>query len=378
MTSAYIVEFLRSPFTPGFKGAFAGVRPDSLAGEVIGQLVARSGIDPAAIEDVILGCAFPEGEQGLNIGRCAALLAGLPQSVSGATINRWCGSSMQAVQMAGGAIAMGAGEVFVAGGAESMTRVPMMGFNPMPNPVWDSGQCAAFLNMGMTAENLASRYGVSRQAQDQYAAMSQARAAEAQGQGRLSGEIAPITVGGVAVEADGCIRGGTTAEKLGTLKTAFLADGTVTAGNASPFTDGASAVLVCSEAALRRYDLAPKARIAGFAVSGCAPEIMGIGPVEATRKALARAGINAAQLDVIEMNEAFAVQVLACCQDLDIAPEQLNRDGGAIAIGHPLGATGARLVGKAASLLKRDGGRYALATQCIGGGQGIAMVLEAA
>jgi acetyl-CoA acyltransferase len=378
MTSAYIVDFLRSPFTLGFKGPLAGVRPDTLAGVVIGQLVARSSIDPAAIEDVILGCAFPEGEQGLNIGRCAALLAGLPQSVSGATINRWCGSSMQAVQMAGGAIAMGAGEVFIAGGAESMTRVPMMGFNPMPNPAWDSAQCAAFMNMGMTAENLASRYGVSRQAQDQYAAMSQARAAEAQAQGRLSGEIAPVTADGVSVEVDGCIRAGSTVEKLGELKTAFLANGTVTAGNASPFTDGASAVLVCSEAALRRYDLEPKARIAGFAVSGCAPEIMGIGPVEATRKALSRAGIGVGQLDVIEMNEAFAVQVLSCCMDLDLEPERLNRDGGAIAIGHPLGATGARLVGKAASLLKRDGGRYALATQCIGGGQGIAMVLEAA
>ena len=378
MTSAYIVDFLRSPFTPGFKGALAGVRPDILAGEVIGQLVARTGVDPAAIEDVILGCAFPEGEQGLNIGRCAVLQAGLPLSVSGATINRWCGSSMQAVQMAGGAIAMGAGEVFVAGGVESMTRVPMMGFNPMPNPAWDSAQSTAFLNMGMTAENLASRYGVARQAQDEYAAMSQARAAEAQSRGRLADEVAPITADGATVEADGCIRAGTTAEKLGTLRTAFLADGTVTAGNASPFTDGASAVLVCSEAALRRYNLKPKARIAGFAVSGCAPEIMGIGPVEATRKALARAGISAGQLDIIEMNEAFAVQVLACCQDLDIAPERLNRDGGAIAIGHPLGATGARLVGKAASLLGRDGGRYALATQCIGGGQGIAMVLEAA
>jgi acetyl-CoA acyltransferase len=378
MTSAYIVDFLRSPFTQGFKGPFAGMRPDSLAGEVIRQLVARSGVDPAEIEDVILGCAFPEGEQGLNIGRCAGLLAGLPEGVSGATINRWCGSSLQAIQMAGGAIAMGAGDVFIAGGVESMSRVPMMGFNPMPNPAWDGAQSSAFLNMGMTAENLAGRYGIGREAQDQYAAVSQANAAAAQADGRLAAEIAPVAANGNAIEADGCIRAGTTAEKLATLKTAFLADGTVTAGNASPFTDGASAVLVCSEAAVARHGLKPKARIAGFAVSGCAPEIMGIGPVEATRKALSRAGISAVQLDVIEMNEAFAVQVLACCQDLDVAPERLNRDGGAIAIGHPLGATGARLVGKAANLLERDGGRYALATQCIGGGQGIAMVLEAA
>ena len=378
MTEAYIVDFVRTPFTPGFKGALAGVRPDDLIAQVVRQLVERTGVDPNAIEDLILGCAFPEGEQGLNIARCAVLLAGLPMSVAGATINRWCGSSLQAVQMAWGGIATGAGDVFIAGGVESMSRVTMMGFNPMPNPAWDAGLRSAFLNMGLTAENVAARYGVSRGAQDEYAAMSQARACEAQAQGRLTDEIAPVAAGQATVASDGCIRGGTTVEKLGELKTVFKADGVVTAGNASPLTDGAAAVLVCSEAALERHGLKPKARIAGFAVSGCAPEIMGVGPVEATRKALARAGIGADQLDVIEMNEAFAAQVLACCRDLGVAPERLNRDGGAIAIGHPLGATGARLVGKAASLLQRDGGRYALATQCIGGGQGIAMVLEAA
>jgi acetyl-CoA acyltransferase len=378
MTQAYIVDFVRTPFTPGFKGALAGVRPDDLIGQVVRELVERTGVDPAAIEDLILGCAFPEAEQGLNIGRTAVLLAGLPLSVAGATVNRWCGSSMQAVQMAWGGIATGAGDVFVAGGVESMSRVTMMGFNPMPNPAWDAGLRSAFLNMGLTAENVAARYGLSRRVQDEYAAMSQARAAEAQAQGRLADEIIAVAAGGATVASDGCIRGGTTVEKLGELKTVFKADGVVTAGNASPITDGAAAVLVCSEAALKRHGLKPKARIAGFAVSGCAPEIMGVGPVEATRKALSRAGIGADQLDVIEMNEAFAAQVLACCRDLDVAPERLNRDGGAIAIGHPLGATGARLVGKAASLLQRDGGRYALATQCIGGGQGIAMVLEAA
>jgi acetyl-CoA acyltransferase len=378
MTEAYIVDFVRTPFTPGFKGALAGVRPDDLIGQAVRRLVERTGVEPGAIEDLILGCAFPEGEQGLNIGRTAVLLAGLPLSVAGATINRWCGSSMQAVQMAWGGIATGAGDVFVAGGVESMSRVTMMGFNPLPNPAWDAGLRSSFLNMGLTAENVAARYGLDRRAQDEYAAMSQARAAEAQAQGRLGDEIIPVAAGGTTIASDGCIRGGTTVEKLGELKTVFKADGVVTAGNASPITDGASAVLVCSEAALKRHGLKPKARIAGFAVSGCAPEIMGVGPVEATRKALSRAGIGADQLDVIEMNEAFAAQVLACCRDLDVAPERLNRDGGAIAIGHPLGATGARLVGKAASLLQRDGGRYALATQCIGGGQGIAMVLESA
>jgi acetyl-CoA acyltransferase len=228
--------------------------------------------------------------------------------------------------------------------------------------------------MGLTAETLASRYGIDRDAQDAYAFGSQRKAGAAQAEGRLAAEIAPV--GDIAV--DGCPRLQTTIEGLGQLKTVFKADGSVTAGNSSPLTDGASATLVCSEGYARRHGLTPLARVAGYAVSGCAPEIMGIGPVEATRKALARAGIGSGDLDIIEMNEAFAAQVLACCRDLDLDPACLNRDGGAIALGHPLGATGARLVGKAASLLKREGGRYGLATQCIGGGQGIAMVLEAA
>ncbi|MDI4663043.1 thiolase family protein [Xanthobacter autotrophicus] len=378
MAHAFIVDYARSPFAPAYKGALSGIRPDDLAAGVISTVVGRSGLDPATLEDVILGCAFAEGEQGLNIARCASLIAGLPLSVGASTVNRWCGSSMQAVQMAAGAIAMGAGEAFIAGGIESMTKVPMMGFNPMPNPRWDDALRAAFLNMGLTAENLAARYGISREAQDTYAAASQDKAAAAQADGRLATEIAPVATPAGTVDKDGCVRGGTTVDKLGTLKAVFKAGGSVTAGNSSPLTDGASATLIVSEDFARRHNLAPLARVAGYAVSGCAPEIMGIGPVEASRKALARTGIAAADLDVIEMNEAFAVQVLACCADLDIDPARLNRDGGAIALGHPLGATGARLVGKAAQLLKRDGGRYGLATQCIGGGQGIALVLEAA
>lgn len=378
MAHAFIVDYARSPFAPAHKGALSGIRPDDLAAGVISTVVGRSGLDPATLEDVILGCAFAEGEQGLNIARCASLIAGLPLSVGGSTVNRWCGSSMQAMQMAAGAIAMGAGEAFIAGGIESMTKVPMMGFNPLPNPRWDDALRAAFLNMGLTAENLADRYGISREAQDTFAAASQDKAAAAQADGRLAAEIAPVATPAGTVDKDGCVRGGTTVDKLATLKAVFKAGGSVTAGNSSPLTDGASATLIVSEDFARQHNLAPLARIAGYAVSGCAPEVMGIGPVEATRKALARTGITAADLDVIEMNEAFAVQVLACCRDLDIDPARLNRDGGAIALGHPLGATGARLVGKAAQLLKRDGGRYGLATQCIGGGQGIAMVLEAA
>lgn len=378
MIQAYVVDYLRSPFTASRRGALAEVRPDDLAASVVRSLVARASIDPAEIEDVVIGCAFPEGEQGLNIGRCVALSAGLPETVAGATINRWCGSSMQAVQMAAGAIAMGAGDCLVAGGVESMTRIPMMGFNPSPNPAWSANLQNAFLNMGLTAETIASRYGLTREAQDRLALESHRKAGEAQADGRLADEIAPFDGAAGLVDRDGCIRPETSLEKLGQLKTVFAQDGSITAGNASPLTDGASAVLVCSESFVTAHKLKPLARIAAFGVSGCAPEIMGIGPVAATRKAVARAGIAVSDLDVIEMNEAFAAQVLACCQDLAIDPAALNQDGGAIAIGHPLGATGARLVGKVAMLLKRDGGRYGLATQCIGGGQGIAMILEAA
>jgi len=378
MSSAYIVEYLRTPFTPAHKGALAGSRPDDLAASVVSALVRKAGIDPATIEDLILGCAFAEGEQGLNIGRTAGVIAGLPQRVGGSTINRWCGSSMQAVQIAAGAIAMGAGDAFLAGGVESMTRVPMMGFNPMPNPSWEPALRSAFLNMGLTAETLASRYNIGREAQDAYARDSQQKAASAQADGRLSAEIVPVATDKGSIDVDGCVRGQTTLEKLSQLKTAFSESGSVTAGNSSPLTDGASAVLVCSEAFVRDHKLTPKARIASYAVAGCAPEIMGIGPVPASEKALQRAGIKARDLSVIEMNEAFAAQVLACCRDLGVDAASINRDGGAIAIGHPLGATGARLAGKAALLLQRDGGKYALATQCVGGGQGVAMVLEAA
>ncbi len=377
MRAAYLVDYQRSPFTPAYRGALAATRPDDLMAAVLKAVVARTGIDPAAIEDVILGCAFAEGEQGLNIARTASLIAGLPLSVGGVTVNRWCGSSMQAIQMAAGSIAMGAGDLFLAGGVEAMSRVPMMGFNPMPNPAWSDDLRAAFLNMGLTAENVAARYGLSRAEQDAYGLASQEKALAAAADGRLAPEIAPVGTAAGVVSADGCPRA-TSPEKLATLKTVFKKDGSVTAGNASPLTDGASVVLVASEAAVKAHGLTPIARVVTYAISGCAPEVMGLGPIEATRKSLKRAGITAADVDVIEMNEAFAAQVLACCRDLDVDPARLNRDGGAIALGHPLGATGARLVGKAAQLLKRDGGKYGLATQCIGGGQGIAMIVEAA
>ncbi len=376
MTSAVIAGYQRSPFTPAGKGALARVRPDDLAAAVVRGLVARTGVKPEDIEDLILGCAFPEGEQGLNVARLIGLLADLPLSVAGVTVNRFCGSSMQSVHIAAGQIAIGAGEVFLCAGLESMSRVPMMGFNPLPNPALAQKMPGAFLGMGDTAENVARRWQITRGEQEEFALASHAKAAAAQAAGKFADEIVAISAGGKTVDRDGCIRADASAEGLAGLKPAFQSDGTVTAGTSSPLTDGASAVLVCSESYAEKNGLAPLARIAAVGVSGCAPEIMGIGPVEASRKALKRAGISADAVDVVELNEAFASQAIACTRDLGLRPETINLDGGAIALGHPLGATGARIVGKAASLLKREGGRYALATQCIGGGQGIATVLE--
>lgn len=377
MRNVVIAGYARSPFHLAGKGALARVRPDDLAAEVVRALVARSGIDGGLIEDLIVGCAFPEGEQGFNVARLIGLIAGLPQSVGGMTINRFCGSSMSGVHYAAGQIQLGAGEAFVCGGVESMSRVPMTGFNPMPNPAL-AAQSHAYIGMGDTAENVAAKFGVSRAAQEAFALSSQQKAAAAQAAGKLADEIVPIPTKAGPVSADGTLRPETTAEALAGLKPAFRADGTVTAGTASPLTDGAAAVLVTSEEFASAHGLTVLARVKAVAISGCAPEIMGIGPVEASRKALTRAGIAVADLSVVELNEAFASQSLACIDQLGLDPVRVNIDGGAIAVGHPLGATGARIVGKAASILKRDGGRYALATQCIGGGQGIATVLEAA
>ncbi|MCW1986638.1 UNVERIFIED_ORG: acetyl-CoA acyltransferase [Sphingomonas sp. R1F5B] len=376
MPNAVIAGYARSPFHLAGKGALARTRPDDLAAAVVKALVQRTGIDAAAIEDLIVGCAFPEGEQGFNVARLIGMIAGLPRSVGGMTVNRFCGSSMSAIHYAVGQIAAGAGELFIAAGVESMSRVPMMGFNPLPNPALAKAS-QAYIGMGDTAENLASQYGLSRQAQEAFAVASQDKAAAAIAAGKLKDEIVGIETKVGLVDTDGCPRPGTTAETLAGLKPAFSASGTVTAGTSSPLTDGASAVIVASEDYARAHGLPILARIKAMAISGCAPEIMGIGPVESSRKALERAGISVSDLDVIELNEAFASQALACIADLGLDQAKINLDGGAIALGHPLGATGARIVGKAASLLQRTGGKYALATQCIGGGQGIATVLEA-
>lgn len=375
MTNVVIAGYARSPFTLATKGALARVRPDDLAAQVVAALVQRTGVPVNDIEDLIVGCAFPEGEQGFNVGRLIGLLAGLPQSVAGMTVNRFCGSSMQSVHIAAGQIQLGAGEVFIAAGVESMSRVPMMGFNPLPNPVLNA-KVPVYIGMGDTAENVAAKWHLDRVAQDAFAVRSQQRAATALLAGHFAAELVPITTKGGSVDKDGCPRPDTTAAALALLKPAFSKDGTVTAATSSPLTDGASAVLVCSEQYAAKNGLTPLARIVSVAVAGCAPEVMGIGPVAATRKALKRANLEMSAIDVVELNEAFASQALACVHDLKIRDEILNIDGGAIALGHPLGATGARIVGKAASLLQRTRGRYALATQCIGGGQGIATILE--
>ncbi len=378
MSDVVIAGYVRSPFHPAHRGALAKVRPDDLAANTIKGLIERTGVNAEDIEDVLMGCAFPEGEQGFNIARLVVLLAELPLSIGGMTMNRFCGSSMSAVHYAAGQIAMGAGEVFIAAGVESMSRVPMTGFNPMPNPEL-AKRSAAYVGMGDTAENVARKYELSREAQEEFALTSQKKAGEAVQKGSFKEEIVPFTLpDGTVIDTDGTPRPETTAEGLAGLKLSFDENGSVTAGTASPLTDGSAAVLVCSADYAAKNNLPVLAKVKSVAISGCAPEIMGIGPVEASKKALSRAGITIDDIDVVELNEAFSSQSLACIGDLGIPEQKINLDGGAIAIGHPLGATGARIVGKAASLLKREGKKYALVTQCIGGGQGIATILETA
>ncbi len=368
MTDAVICGYARSPFTPAHKGELVEVRPDDLGAAVINGLLKKVGLDAKQVEDVICGCAFPEGEQGFNLGRQLVFLSDLDKKTGGSTINRWCGSSMQAIHMAAGNIAMGAGEVFIAIGVESMTRIPIGGFNPMPNPALYESYPEAYMNMGETAEEVATLKDVSRDAMEAFALKSHQKAAAAD----LSKEI--IEVAGVS--KDGCIRADSSVEKMASLNPAFRADGKVTAATSSPLTDGAAAVIVASEAAADRLGLPKLARIKSFAIAGLEPEIMGLGPIPASKLALERAGLTAADIDVWEINEAFAAQAIPVQAELNIPEAKLNMHGGAIALGHPLGASGARITGKAAQLLHDTGGKYALASMCIGGGMGIATVLE--
>lgn len=378
MKNVVIAGYCRSPFTPAHKGRLIKVRPDDLAAQVVKGLISKTGVKPDDIEDLILGCAFPEGEQGMNVARLIVHLAGLPVTIAGMTLNRFCGSSMQAIHIAAGAIQMDAGNVFICVGLESMTRIPMGGYNYMPNPALYQAFPQAYISMGDTAENLARQYHIDRIDQEAFALLSQQKAYAAQTQGLLADEIIAITTpDSEPVSVDGCLRPESNAASLAQLSPVFQQSGSVTAGTSSPLTDGAAAVLVCSEDYADSHGLPKLARIKAIAVSGCAPEIMGIGPVAATSKALQRAGLELDDMDIVELNEAFAAQSIAVLKAMPIALHKLNLDGGAIALGHPLGATGARITGKAASLLQREHKRYALATQCIGGGQGIATILEA-
>jgi 3-oxoadipyl-CoA thiolase len=394
---AYIIEALRTP-VGRYGGALASIRPDDLAAHVIRALVDKTSIDPRRIEDVILGCANQAGEDNRNVARMAVLLAGLPVEVGGCTVNRLCASGLQAVNDAARVIKAGEGEVLIAGGVESMTRAPLvMG---KPSDAWPRGDMTVYdttigwrftnprlaemyypFSMGETAENVAERWGISREDQDAFAAESQRRAAEAIESGRFREEIVPVTIpqrkgDPTVVDTDEHPRPDTSEEKLAKLQPAFRKGGSVTAGNSSGINDGASAVLLASGKAVKEMSLTPLARIVTSAVAGVDPSCMGIGPVPATRKALERAGLTIDDIDLVELNEAFASQSLACIRDLGLDPEKMNVNGGAIALGHALGNSGSRLVTSLVHEMRRRGARYGLATMCIGVGQGVATIVE--
>ncbi len=393
---AVIVEAVRTPIGR-YAGALAKVRSDDLAASVIKAIVARSSVDPSSIDDVIMGCTNQAGEDNRNVGRLASLLAGLPIEVPGQTVNRLCGSGLQAIITASHAIKAGEAHAIVAGGVESMTRSPWVslkaeeGFSRTPPQVVDSTIGWRFTNpkfpaewtisMGETAENVAEQYGISREAQDVFSFESQQKTAAAIAAGRFRDEIVPIEVQGKGgkmnvVATDEHPRSDTTLEKLSTLKPAFKKDGSVTAGSASGINDGAAGTLVMSASEAKRQGLQPLVRIISSAVVGVSPEIMGIGPVPAVRKALERAGLNINDIDLIELNEAFAAQSLACIQELNIDRNRVNVNGGGISLGHPLGASGARITTTLIHEMRRRKARYGLATMCIGVGQGIATIFE--
>ncbi len=396
LREAWIVDAVRTPIGR-YGGALAEVRPDDLAALVLRAIVERTGLDPAAVEDVILGCANQAGEDNRDVARMALLLAGYPVEVAGLTVNRLCGSGLQAISSAAHAIAAGDGEVFVAGGVESMSRAPYVMLKPeaafergthelvdttlgwrFVNPRMEQGYA---ISLGETAERVADEWKVARERQDAFALESQRRAAAAIEEGRFDGQLVPVEIpqrrgDPVVVARDEHPRPEATAEGLAKLKPAFREGGSVTAGNASGINDGAAAVLLVEAERGRALGLRPMARVLATAVAGVDPRVMGIGPVPAIRKALARAGLAVADIDLVELNEAFASQAVACIDELGLDPARVNPNGGAIALGHPLGASGARLVTMLVHELARTGGRYGLAAMCIGVGQGIATVVE--
>ncbi len=373
MTTPVIIDCLRTPAGKAPKGALRQMRPDDMAAAVFRALAARyPQVALESIDDVILGCAMPEGEQGMNVARIAALAAGLPVTVPAVTINRFCSSGLQAIAMAAERITAGGADIVLAGGAESMSMVPMGGYKFAPNPRLALEWPEIYISMGLTAENLQRQYGISREDQDAFSYRSHQNALRAQQEGRFDDELVPV--GGLA--KDEGPRADTSLEALAKLKPVFHARGSVTAGNASQTSDGAAGALVMSEAKARELGLKPMARFVSFAVAGCAPEVMGIGPVYAIPKALKRAGLRLEDIDVIELNEAFAVQALAVMREAGLDPDRVNVNGGAVALGHPLGCTGAKLTATILREMKRRGARYGMVTMCIGGGQGAAGILE--
>ena len=393
MTEAFLVGGVRTAMGR-YGGALATVRADDLAALVVREVVARSGIDPDDIDEVILGAANQAGEDNRNVARMAALLAGLPDHVPGYTVNRLCASGLTAIANAAQAVRAGAADIVIAGGVESMTRAPWVMAKPgtpwaKPGAVADTSLGWRFVNpvmaaldggkatmsMGETAEEVASLHGISREASDAYALRSQQRAAAAIEAGRLGADIVAVQTSGGTVELDECPRA-TSMERLAALKPAFRPDGVVTAGSSSPLSDGASAVVVASEAAVLRFDLVPRARVVGGSAAGVPPHLMGLGPVPATRRLLERTELSVDDLDVIELNEVFATQVLARAELLGLDQNRLNADGGAIALGHPLGSSGTRVVLTVVGRLERESGRRGLATMCVGVGQGAALLIE--
>ena len=394
MPEAVIVSAVRTPIGRAGKGALRSVRADDLAAVAVRAAVERAPkFDLSLIEDVVIGCAFPEGEQGMNVARVVTGLAGLPISAGAMTVNRFCASSLTAFNIAAQAIQLGDGDVFVVGGVEAMSRVPMGGFNPSFNPKLSGNaegveMCGApeqrtkeflqaYIPMGHTAENLARQYNISRADQDAFALRSHQRAIQAQDNGIFAREIAPVPLAdGTMFTTDEGPRRDTSLERLAALEPAFIAGGSVTAGNSSPLNDGASGAVLMSAERAKELGTPARARVLAMAVSGVAPEVMGIGPVPAVQKALARANLKLSDIDVIELNEAFAAQSLAVVRTLGIDEEKLNPHGGAIALGHPLGCTGCRLIATLLNDLETTGGRLGMATLCVGGGQGVATIIE--
>jgi acetyl-CoA acyltransferase len=388
--TAVIVSAVRTAVGKAPKGALSTTRPDELAAAVLKAALDRApGLDPAEVDDVLLGCAMPEAEQGLNVARIASLRAGIPVSAAAATINRFCASGLEAIATAAQRIATGSADVIVAGGTESMSLIPMGGHTIAPNPRLVADYPDAYLSTGLVAENHARASGISREAQDEFALRSHRRAIAAIDAGRFRDEIVAIDVERVAAsgngrpatrhatfETDEGPRRDTSADALAKLKPAFHASGTVTAGNSSQTSDGASAVVLMSAERARALNLTPLARFAGYATAGVKPELFGTGPVPAVRKLLARTGVSLDEIGLIELNEAFAAQVLACLQELPMDPDRLNVNGGAIALGHPLGCTGARLATSIVHEMRRRHARYGLVTLCVGGGMGAAALFE--